>query len=295
VHRSRTAPAAALCVAVLTGGACGSNHGASFAPDGGAADAGTSFDGGPPSVDAPTFGDASFTGDGGGTGDEVFVESPDTLYRLDPDTKAVSVVGPFSGCSQVTDIALDEASNMYATTLDGFYAVDRTSAACTRIASGTYPNSLSFVPAGTLDPNVEALVGYLGDTYVRIDLQSGAITSFASIGQGYTSSGDLVSVKGGGTYVAVKGGPDSCNDCLIQVDPATGEFLMEWGPVNHTGVFGLAFWGGAVYGADDQGDLFEIDFHGLAMQFTAIPVPSAPAGLQFWGAGTTTVAPLTPR
>ncbi len=67
---------------------------------------------------------------------------------------------------------------MYATSDQGVYKVDRMTAVCTLLASGgAYPNSLSFVPAGTLDPSVEALVGYSGSTYVRIDTTSGAMTS----------------------------------------------------------------------------------------------------------------------
>jgi hypothetical protein len=255
--------------------------------------------------DSPT-GDVLSLGDGiGGDGDpggtaEVFGHSPDTLYRLDPTTKAVTIVGAFQGCGGITDIALDKDSTMYATTLDGLYKVDRKTAECTLIAKGNnYPNSLSFVPAGTLDPTVEALVGYVGDQYIRIDPMSGAVTPINSIGQGYSSSGDIVSVKGGGTYLTVKAGPSgNCSDCLIQVDPATGAFLNEWGPLGHTDVFGIAFWAGAVYGFDYSGELFEVDFHGLAMQVTSIPVPAADAGadagVQFSGAGSTTSAPPTP-
>ena len=255
-----------------------------------AAEAGAEDGGG---GDAPIFGDGSPLGDSSpGTTSAVFAHSPDTLYRLDPTTKAVTVVAPFSGCSQVTDIALDHQSNMYGTTLDGLYSIDHVTAACTPIKTGSYPNSLSFVPAGTLDANVDALVGYLGDQYVRIDVGSGAISTIGSIGGGYSSSGDIVSVKGGGTYLTVKGGPSSCNDCLIQVDPKTGGFLMEWGPVNHTNVFGLGFWAGSVYGFDNAGEIFQIDFNGLAMQITLIPIPNAPPNLQFFGAGSTTVAPL---
>ena len=93
----------------------------------------------------------------------------------------------------------------------------------------------------------------------------------------------------------MKGGPKgTCNDCLIQVDPKTGAFLLDWGPLDRADVFGLAFWGGAVYGFDTAGELFEVQFHGLATQITTIPDPGAPAGLQWFGAGSTTSAPIRP-
>src|SRR5262245_38083980 len=92
------------------------------------------------------------------TADEVYGHSPNTLYKLDPVTKAVSVVGAFDGCSRVIDIAIDEANNIIGAAEFGLWAIDRATAKCTLIANGTYPNSLSFVPKGTLDPDEEALV-----------------------------------------------------------------------------------------------------------------------------------------
>jgi len=239
---------------------------------------------------------------GGGTVDSsssnqiaiVYGESPDTLYSLDPDTKAVSVVGVFSGCTGVEDIALDKDSNMYGTTSDGLYAIDRTSAKCTLIATGTYPNSLSFVPAGTLDPNVEALVGYNGSDYVRIDPTSGVVTTVGSIGSGLSSSGDIVSVIGGSTYLTVTGTGCETDDCLIEVDPKTGALVKNWKSVGHIAVYGLSFWAGSLYGFDDGGDLFEIDLTNGVLTTTTIAVPNPPLGLEFWGAGSTTSAPVSP-
>src|SRR5262245_14613203 len=47
---------------------------------------------------------------------EVWSHSEDTLFKLDPVTKQVTVVGRFTGCTSVIDIALDANSNMFATT-----------------------------------------------------------------------------------------------------------------------------------------------------------------------------------
>src|SRR5262245_35479269 len=47
---------------------------------------------------------------------EVYGNSADTLYKLDPDTKAVEVVGKFVGCTSVIDIALDKDSRLFGTT-----------------------------------------------------------------------------------------------------------------------------------------------------------------------------------
>lgn len=241
-----------------------------------------------------------FGGSGGGTtttggGDEiaeVFAHSANTLYKLDPTTKVVTTIGLFQGCdfSGVIDIAIDKDGTMFATTFAGLYTVDKSSAKCTLVAGGGYPNSLSFVPQGTVDPNREALVGYQGSTYVRIDTSTGAITPIGALGGGYVSSGDIVSVIGGGTYLTVYG--NNCGDCIIEVDPKTGNLKKMIGPLGHAQVYGLAFWGGSAFGFSSFGELFQIDLSNGAS--TTIPMPSAPAGLSFYGAGSTTKAPLNP-
>jgi hypothetical protein len=235
---------------------------------------------------------------GGGTGGdgliaEVYGHSPGELYVLDPTTKEVTVIGPFQGCSGVIDIALDKDSNLYATTFGGFYKVDKVTAACSLISQGGYPNSLSFVPKGTVDPNVEALVGYSGDAYIRIDTVTGAVTQLGGkLPPGYTSSGDIVSVIGGPTYLTVVG--SGCGDCIFEIDPATGTMVKNWGPLGYGSVYGLAFWAGAAYGFSNGGDLFEVKFANNAVTTTDISIPGAPSNLQFWGAGSTTSAPPIP-
>jgi hypothetical protein len=74
----------------------------------------------------------------------------------------------------------------------------------------------------------------------------------------------------------------------------SGAMKKMIGHLDHASVFGLAFWGGVAYGFDDGGALFQIDLGTAAT--TLIPMPGAPKGLSFWGAGSTTAAPLvTPK
>jgi hypothetical protein len=224
---------------------------------------------------------------------EVWGHSADTLFRLDPKTNAVTEIGKFIACASVIDIALDEASTLYAVSLTSLYTVDKTTAQCTELATGSYPNSLSFVPKGTVDPSAEALVGYEGGDYVRIDTKTGQKTKIGALGGSLVSSGDIVSVKGGKTYLTVKGGSQcAANDCLVEVDPATGKLVKNWGSVDHNNVFGLSFWGGSVYGFDDKGNLFEVTFGASTLTVSAITIPNKPASLSFWGAGSSTSAPL---
>lgn len=223
---------------------------------------------------------------------EVFGHSADTLYRLDAETKSVTVVGMFDGCdASIIDIALDADSNMFGTAYGGLYAIDRTSGACTLIADGDYPTSLSFVPAGTVDPDEEALVGFVDEQYIRIDVETGEVTDLGVLPDDLRSSGDLVSVNGGDTWLTVIGPGCETGDCIVSIDPSTGDVLQNYGPLPYEKVFGLAFWAGRAYGFSDAGKLFEIDFGDTDVSTTEIDVPGAPTGLSFYGAGSTTSAP----
>lgn len=222
----------------------------------------------------------------------IYAHSADTLYSLDPITRAVSVVGRFDGCTRVIDIAINKKQHIYATTSQGLFIVDPLTAKCTEIASAPFPNSLSFVPTGTLFENQETLVGYNGSDYVRISLVTGEQTIIGKLSDQYQSSGDIVSVQGGKTFLTVRGPDCTPHDCLFEVDPVTGDRIKNWGSVQHESVFGLAFWSGKVFGFSSTGDFFEIGFQNDELTITPLTFPDAPADLTFWGAGSTTIAPI---
>ena len=223
---------------------------------------------------------------------EVFGHSDNTLYRVDTVTRYVTEVGYFKGCSNINDIALDESSNIYASTGGELYYVETNTGNCTRIAGGVFPASLSFVPAGTVEADREALVGFEGGSYEKIDPKTGVVTKIGEIGQGFASSGDVVSAKGGKTFLTVTGMGCTESDCLIEIDPKSGALTKNWGPIGKSKVFGLAFWAGELYGFTDAGEivLMRIDTGTLVM--TPIPVTNAPKS--FRGAGSTTSAPIGP-
>lgn len=251
--------------------------------------------GAPPDSDSGAVDDASADANAppdAGPPALVYGHTSDTLFTFDPQTKAQAKVGPFSGCTQgqvtaVIDLAVDELGGGFVTTFDGFYSVDLTTAQCTLIAKGAYPNSLSFVPKGTLDANEEALVGYSGSSYVRVDPKTGAVTAIGSLSNGYASSGDVVSVKGGGTFLTVTG--NGCSDCVLQVNPATGALVQSYGSLGRGAVYGLGYWAGTLYGFDEAGEVFAIT-GGDGQTATTVTV-STNAQTKWWGAGSTTSAP----
>jgi hypothetical protein len=244
-------------------------------------------------AESPKDGGSSFvTGDSGPppqpTG-EVYGHSDTVLYAVDTTTHAVREIGAFQGCTHVIDIALDESSTIYGSTGAELWLIENNTGRCTRIATGTFPNSLSFVPAGTFEPNVETLVGYQGSDYVRINPKSGEVTKVGELGGGFESSGDLVSVKDGKSFLTVKG--PECADCLVEIDPKTGALTKNWGSLGEADAYGLAFWGGELYAFTEGGDVLLVKLAGDKLETTSLSVPNAPADLAFRGAGSTTVAP----
>lgn len=247
---------------------------------------------------------------------EVFAHSADTLYKLDPDSNEVTRVGAFTGTSgeAIVDLALNEAGEMYGCSYDSLYRFDKSNAAGTKLRSAPsnqkYPNSLSFVPKGTIEDDQEVLVGYFDADYIRIDTTTGAIRSVTAdaLPDGLVSSGDIVSIKGGDflTYLTVKatnacrnGQPcKACEnvDCVVRVDPVTGIPMGSFLPAKYTKIFGLAFWAGAVYGINEGGKLFSIEVSNTRADVTDIPIPnSVGSAIKFYGAGSTTAAPAGPN
>lgn len=211
------------------------------------------------------------------------------LYLLDPVAQTFATIGPLQGSGGfVTDLAVDRAGLLFATTTSGLFQVDTGTAACTKIgSSGTYPNSLSFVPKGTLDPDEDALVGYQGPAYLRIDPVTGDMKILANISP-YTSSGDLVALPDGRAYLTAQGA--GCDDCLLQIDPASGAVLSVIGDIGYSGVWGLAYWGGTTYGFTSGGAVLIIDLEtGLGQPIT---YPGLPANVDFWGAGSSVAAAM---
>jgi len=280
-------------------------------PDGGGAADHPVIDlGGPSPADGLPFADG-FSADIDPRAGEVYAHSELTLYRFNPVAGDFVTVGNFNclegteGVAFMMDIAIDRAGNMVGTAAMSEHTVitgrlvsiDKMTAACAVLRTGSYPNSLAFVPVGTVLPDREALVGYVDDSYVRIDPDSGAVSMVGRLNAAgapnpWISSGDIVSIVGGGTYLTVipKGSvsADAQGDRIAEVDPATGAIVRVIGATGTPGLYGLGYWGGIAYGFSNGGLLVKIDLTTGAG--TPVSITGAPAA--FYGAGTTTVAPI---
>ena len=254
-----------------------------------------------------------------GTPGRVYAHTTDTLYLFEPVSNDLKEIGKFScltGGESVVDLAVDRTGTVYATTFSHFLKVDPITATCTVIkevgaGDDDYPNALSFVPAGTVDPTKEALVGYAPTgtgvesvDYVRIDTTTGVMTKIGKLnalatGTQYKSSGDLISLiqDSNRTFLTVKvfgGDAAAGTDLLAEVDPKTGNLKKIIGDTKQTDIYGLGYWAGKGYGFSDNGRISEINMTtGAAVVVKTLTTVDGGPAVQWYGAGVTTEAPIT--
>lgn len=237
--------------------------------------------------------DTGSGGGGGGTGETVYVyaHTASTLYRVDPDTLAVQMVGPFQwnavGSDQMTDIAVDKNGLMIGISYSRVYSVDPTSAKTTLLSSsldGTF-NGLSFVPAsmlGQTGDDVLVAVNNANGKVMKIDPMTGSATQVGNMGS-YASSGDLVAVAGFGTVQTVTG---SSSDVLATLAPTSFAATPIGSGTGYGQIWGVAYWKGQVYGFTNGGAFVLINPTTGAAQMVS------QTNVNWWGAAVTTLAPV---
>jgi hypothetical protein len=247
-------------------------------------------------IDAP--GGPTIDASGSGNGDAfygtvyVYAHTSSTLYKVDPDTLAITLIGAFGwpngGTDQMTDIAVDKNGEIIGVSFGAVYKVSPTTAACTLLSaslSGSF-NGLSFVPADMLGlTGDDVLVGTRNDDDIvnRIDPMTGAATVVGHMGSAYMSSGDLVAVAGFGTVQTTLGAP---HDVLSRLASVTFAATPIGSNTGANQIWGVAYWKGKVFGFTQGGDFLTID------PTTGVATVVQSGGPSWWGAGVTTIAPV---
>lgn len=223
----------------------------------------------------------------------VYAHTWSALYRVDPETLAITLIGNFGWPASVvvdsmTDIAIDKQGRMIGVSFNSVYTVDPLTAKATLLSNalgGTF-NGLSFVPAsavgGTGD---DVLVGTRNSDGMvfRIDPATGVTTPVGDMGTGYMSSGDLVAVDGFGT---VQTTPGASSDVLVELAPQTFAATPIGSGTGFTQIWGVAYWKQQIFGFTNNGEFITIDPH------TGIGTLVQGNGPMWWGAAVTTVAPI---
>jgi hypothetical protein len=235
---------------------------------------------------------------------KVYAHSGHELYRLDTRTNATVDIGPFGaalGTASITDIAVDKNDKMIGVTLNKIFTIDVATGTATLLSPFEQgaPNvtSLSFVPKDLNDPNSDEILVASDDhgNVVQIDPSNGKTTTLGNYGKvgndQIVSSGDIVAVRGAGIFATVNVGlPLTAPDNLAKIDPTTWNATIVGTPLGSDKIFGLAYWGGKLYGFVDvaatSGSIIAID------PTSAAVTPVVSGSVEWFGAGVTTDAPI---
>ncbi|UJR81596.1 hypothetical protein [Sandaracinus amylolyticus] len=183
---------------------------------------------------------------------EVYVAGYDALFRVDPETAALTRVGDFD---------VDES----------FFA-------------------LTFLGEGVIRP-VETLIGATNEgVYHEIDRSDASTQRLGQYPDGWISSGDIVSV-GGRAFATLKD-PENLDapDVLAEItfDASGRSTVRELGSTWFRQLFGLGSWGDSLYGFSNSGELVRLDPDSGSGTIVSI----ATGIDSYWGAGVTTRAPI---
>jgi hypothetical protein len=248
--------------------------------------------------------------DSGSPSGSIYVQTGRNLALYEPYSKSLRAIGPFTCLAAdeyMLDIAVDRDGNIYGTTeLDRFVRIDPANGSCRMVRQGSgldYPVLIAFVPRGTLDPANDALVGYDGESYLRIDVDTGRVTTVGSLNPpdastNYEATGDLIYAGDDGMFLTAGpvGGSGDAGDLFLRFDPKTGKRLSLVGNTGFRRLYGLGYWGSRIFAFTTPGEILQVDPRTAKATLirredggtrdASIPV--------FYGAGSTTVAPKTP-
>lgn len=236
---------------------------------------------------------------------KVYGHSGQDLYGIETTNLELTQIGPFdTGGPSITDIAIDKNDVMIGVSLAAIWSIDPATGAATEIAAfdGGSENltSLSFVPLDADDPqSAERLIaaGDMGNVY-EVDPTTGVTTLLGNYGLAdgvqIRSSGDIVSVRGAGTFATVTIGDTLLDpDFLATIDTTTWLATpIGDASTGYDRIFGLGYWRGAIFGFVDDGAEA-----GTGTMITIDPVdgtaaPAKASAFRWFGAGVSTDAPI---
>jgi len=222
----------------------------------------------------------------------VYAHTASELYKVDPDTLAVTLVGGFSfntGSDSITDIAIDKSNTMIGVSFGSVYRIDPGTAQGTRLTTGLAGsfNGLSFVPAAQIGQSGDdVLVGTRNTdgAVFQINTMTGAATQIGNMGGAFASSGDLVSVAELGTLQTTANGIGA--DRLVSLAPGSFTATAIGTDIGFSEIWGIAFWKDKVFGFTAGGQFITID------PTTGAGTLVQGNGPAWWGAAVTTLAPV---
>jgi hypothetical protein len=209
----------------------------------------------------------------------MYGESSSTLYSYNPTTNQSTSIATFklaSGSSiSIFDIAINTNGLMYGVDGSNLYYINATTGVVTLIPTtglGNFGdiNGLTALSDGTLVISGNGIAAY--------NIATQSLTTLLAPG-GYQSSGDIIALPDDYLYMAVT---TNGSDHLVKVNPTTGA-TTDLGSLGQTGVYGLGYANGTLYGFATNGLVFEINPTNAATSY------ASSTGINWYGATTNPV------
>jgi hypothetical protein len=200
----------------------------------------------------------------------VLVNTADTVFRVDPETLAITELGKFvfvdTARVPITDMALDRRGRLWGVSFDGVYAIDPATFE-TRLLAEVPPftnlNALGIVASEILDrvesPDVLLAAGAYHDRVYEVNPATGAIVQRGIMGGGLESSGDITYAPGVGVVILAKD-RGSGTEGIARLERGSLHAVRAPGGIGFTDVVGIApFAKGRLFGVTQLGDVIVID------------------------------------
>jgi hypothetical protein len=251
-------------------------------------------------ADVSIAGDAGRSGDGAATPPDAGPDAPPPdpakvsvsyaagkdkkVYRFDMDTQSFTAL-PSAGCPAAEETAVRSDGTIFVTSSNNEDLFRVTPTGCTPVKTrSTFPYAFGTAPIGTVSATEETLVGYSGADYVRVDPNTGDVTTITAGALGtLRPSGDLTAVGTRG-FLAAASGVGSCpanGDCIVEVSLRSGLPVSAPVQVPGFGIYGLAHSHGLLLLFANQ-QVFPYDFGSRTLGGS---LAAMPGGANFTGAG----------
>jgi hypothetical protein len=193
----------------------------------------------------------------------IYVHTASTLYKLDPSTYDLTLIGDFNAGDEITDIAEKDDGSLVAVSRTALFTVNKSTGAASLVGDLglTDVNALAYLSDGRLLASDIPGNVYDIDFSVSGGFSIITIQTLGSYGSAQSTAGDLVSVDNGTLWGLTKSGgvATDTNNVLMIVNNVTGTGSPKASATGFGKLWGAAYSNHRILGFSSVGEVVEIN------------------------------------